>query len=51
MTNLLTKNFGYTQQYLRHVRGLRLDGRTSCSCKLWCADDAMYADKVTKVTI
>lgn len=51
MTNLVTKNFGYTQQYMRHVRDLRRDGRTSCSCKLWCSESAMYADKVTKVTL
>jgi hypothetical protein len=45
----LFKNFGYIQQYKRHLRDNALDGKTTCSCKLYCAIDAIHADKIVGV--
>ena len=46
MTNILTHNLGYIQQYNRHLMHNYRLGVTSCQCALWCAPNAMYADKV-----
>jgi hypothetical protein len=45
----LFKNFGHIQQYKRHLRNNALEGKTSCSCKLYCASDAILADKIASV--
>ena len=45
----LFHNFGYIQQYKRHLRNNALDGKTTCSCKLYCASDAILADKIASV--
>ena len=48
MTNILTKNLGYIQQYNRHLMHNNRLGVTNCQCKLYCAENAKYADKVGK---
>lgn len=45
----LFTNFGFIQQYKRHLRYNALEGKTSCSCKLYCAIDAIHADKIAGV--
>ncbi len=42
-------NFGFIQQYKRHLRDLARYGKDTCSCKLYCAEDALYADKIVDV--
>jgi len=41
-------NFGYIQQYKRHLLDNMRLGKDTCSCKLYCADNAIHADKVGK---
>ena len=48
MTNMLTHNLGYIQQYNRHLMHNNRIGLTNCQCKLYCAPDAIHADKVNK---
>ena len=48
MTNMLTHNLGYIQQYNRHLMHNNRLGVTNCQCALWCAPDAKHADKVNK---
>jgi hypothetical protein len=45
----LFKNFGYIQQYKRHLRNNALDGKTTCSCSLYCAENARYAEQIASV--
>ena len=45
----LFKNFGHIQQYKRHLKSNALKGWTTCSCKLYCADNAMYAEQIASV--
>jgi hypothetical protein len=49
MTNILTHNLGYIQQYNRHLMLNNRNGLTNCQCKLYCASDAMYSEKIKKV--
>ena len=42
-------NFGYVQQYKRHLVDNARLGKDTCSCRLYCADNAMYADKIKDV--
>ena len=46
MTNMLTHNLGYIQQYNRHLMHNNRLGVTNCQCALSCAPNATYADKV-----
>jgi len=48
MTNILTDNLGYIQQYNRHILWNNRIGLTNCQCKLYCASDAKYIDKIKK---
>jgi hypothetical protein len=48
MTNMLTDNLGYIQQYNRHLMHNNRLGVTNCQCALWCAPNAMYSEKVGK---
>ena len=50
MTNMLTHNLGYIQQYQNHVRMNALNGKENCQCKLYCGESAIYADKIGKVS-
>lgn len=45
----LFKNFGHIQQFKRHLRNNALEGKTTCSCKLYCATDAILADKIVGI--
>ena len=48
MTNMLTHNLGYIQQYNRHLMLNNRNGVTNCQCKLYCAPDATVAEKLKK---
>jgi hypothetical protein len=48
MTNILTHNLGYIQQYNRHLMFNNRNGLINCQCPLWCAPNAIYAEKVGK---
>jgi hypothetical protein len=45
----LFKNMGHIQQYKRHLLHNALDGKTTCSCSLYCAPDARYAEQIASV--
>jgi hypothetical protein len=49
MTNILTHNLGYIQQYNRHLMFNNRIGLTNCKCELYCAENARYSDKIKKV--
>jgi hypothetical protein len=42
-------NFGYVQQYKRHLLDNARYGKDTCSCKLWCSDNAMYGEYIKDV--
>jgi hypothetical protein len=45
----LFKNFGFIQQYKRHLLNNMRLGKDTCSCNLWCADNAIHADKIVGI--
>jgi hypothetical protein len=45
----LFHNFGYIQQYKRHLLNNMRLGKDTCSCKLYCAEDARYAEQIASV--
>lgn len=42
-------NFGFIQQYKRHLLDNMRLGKDTCSCKLYCAEDARYAEQIASV--
>ena len=42
-------NFGFIQQYKRHLLDNARYGKDTCSCKLYCAEDARYAEQIASV--
>lgn len=45
----ILNNFGFIQQYKRHLLDNARYGKDTCSCKLWCADNAIHADKIVGI--
>lgn len=48
MTNMLTHNLGYIQQYNRHLIRNKRNGVTNCQCALYCAPNAIVKNKLEK---
>lgn len=46
MTNMLTHNLGYKQQYNRHLIMNNRLGVTNCKCELYCSENAILKEKL-----
>ena len=42
-------NFGFIQQYNRHLLDNARIGKDTCSCTLYCAENARYSKQIASV--
>lgn len=45
----ILNNFGYIQQYKRHLVDNTILGKDTCSCNLYCSENAKYAEYIKDV--